>query len=38
VVELRIAISEAEDTEACSDLRKIIETLQDVILPIQLSA
>ncbi len=36
--ELRIAITEEEDTEACSDLRRVIETLQDVILRIQLSA
>jgi hypothetical protein len=37
-IELHIAISEEDDTEACNDLRKIIETLQDVILRIQLSA
>ncbi len=37
-VELRIAISEEQDSEACSDLRAVIEVLQDVILRIQLSA
>jgi hypothetical protein len=36
--ELRIVITEEEDSEACSDLRRVIETLQDVILRIQLSA
>ena len=36
--ELRLAIREEEDTQACADLRKICETLQDVILRIQLSA
>jgi hypothetical protein len=35
--ELYLAIKEEEDSEACSDLRRIIETLQDVILKIQLS-
>jgi hypothetical protein len=36
--ELLIAIMEEEDGEACSELRKVIETLQDLILRIQLSA
>jgi hypothetical protein len=35
--ELRLAITEQDDTENIDDLRKIIETLQDVILRIQLS-
>jgi hypothetical protein len=37
--ELRLAIAEEQDdSEACSELRKVIEMLQDVILRIQLSA
>jgi hypothetical protein len=36
--ELRIAVKEQEDSEACDDLRKVIATLQDCILRIQLSA
>jgi hypothetical protein len=35
--ELRIAISEEEDSDACKELRRVIETLQDVILRIQLT-
>jgi hypothetical protein len=34
--ELRLAISEQDDAEVCDDLRKVIDTLQDVILRIQL--
>jgi hypothetical protein len=33
--ELRIAISEEEDSSACDELRKVIETLADVYLKIQ---
>jgi hypothetical protein len=36
--ELRLAISEQQDdSQACCELRKVIDTLQDVILRIQLS-
>jgi hypothetical protein len=35
--ELRLAITEQDDAEVCDDLRKVIDTLQDVILRIQLS-
>ena len=35
--ELRLAISEEDDSDACNELRKVCETLQDVILRIQLS-
>jgi hypothetical protein len=35
--ELRIAINEEEDSEACNDLRRIIGTLQEAVLTIQLS-
>jgi hypothetical protein len=35
--ELLIAIMEQDDSEACSELRKVIDTLQDVIIRIQLS-
>jgi quinolinate synthase len=35
--ELRIAISEEDDGEACDELRKMIAVLQDVCSRIQLS-
>ena len=35
--ELRLAISEEDDSGACEELRKVINTLTDVILRIQLS-
>ncbi len=34
--ELHLAIAEEDDGEACKELRKVIDTLTDVILRIQL--
>ncbi len=36
--ELYLAVKEEDDSETCADLRRVIATLQDVILRIQLSA
>jgi len=35
--ELQRAIDDEDDSDACNELRKVCETLQDVILRIQLS-
>jgi len=35
--ELRLAITEHDDNEICAELQKVIDTLTDVILRIQLN-